>query len=472
MTIDERPESVEEAGAMLGAAITLCGTGTTTVNAPPKGMHSSFGTVSVPSSDLLVRLYYLRALLRASPPQEPLVAAPSLLAVLMKLLGTSTQLAAKNSNSADASSRGEVPPMISNPLRKLWVNCVVLCHRLGEGLSGSARTSLFSFLKNMIALAGMNPRSAKAGGGARIAALDAIAGLFEDETLASKISGWAHDVLQLCLRALRSSGNGEPSFRISAMKMGCTVAKACRVAQLKLKPVDGPSQRALLLPGGMEGPAVVEAIKVLKQASNDKFPEVRSACATFAALMAPMLVLPPKIMRPNSRDQESPSAAVVNLDEVIGIALRNIDDESAEVAEVWSEALARCLCTAIEVGQRKAESAMAKRDVEADQDDPQPGAQSGSANTGRNARKKETAVALCKNHRSAILFLIKYFVKSGGELSAPRAGGSFSVGGRAVRVGLANALVHLLRIQSTFGGIDDENGISMPDCVRLVLKMS
>ena len=76
----------------------------------------------------------------------------------------------------------------------------------------------------------MSDESAKAGGGARHAALDVIAGLFNDDPLAPKLAGWAHDALQLCTRSLRSSGSGEPSFRVSAMKMACAVAKACRIS--------------------------------------------------------------------------------------------------------------------------------------------------------------------------------------------------------------------------------------------------
>ena len=494
--MDERPESVEAAGALLGAAITICGTGATTENAPPKGMHSSFATAtSIPSSQLLMRLYYLRALLRASPPEEPLVAAPSLLAVLMQILGTSNQLAAKNaaagttmstitssssSSGAGASPlRQEIPPMLSTPLRKLWVDCVVLCHTLGEGLSGTARTSLFAFLKNMIALAGMNPRSAKAAGGARVAALDVIAGLFNDESLAPKIAGWAHDAFQLCLRALRSSGNGEPSFRIAAVRMACAVAKASRVSYLKSKPdvmADRPRD-ALLLVGALETPAVLEAIKVLKQGSADKFPEVRSASATFAALLAPMLVIHPKSRSGSSGGSTSdPNAPVANLDEAFYIALKNIDDEKAEVAAAWSEALARCICTAVAVGERKASSAMAKRDVEVDQDDPsasRAAAAAAAANPAqRNSRKKEGPVSVCKDLKSAILFLLKNFVKVGGEVSAGRAGGIFSMGGRAVRVGLGNSLTQLLRIHFTLGVIGHEDGLSVQEILLLVLKMA
>jgi hypothetical protein len=114
---EEIPQSVEEAGALLGAAITRYGTGAVATINPPKGMHSSFATVSpVPSSELLGRLHSLRSLLRSVPPKDtPLVAAPSLLAgVLMKLLGISSSLAA--SNPLDPTRRTDIPPMLSTPV--------------------------------------------------------------------------------------------------------------------------------------------------------------------------------------------------------------------------------------------------------------------------------------------------------------------------------------------------------------------
>lgn len=474
MTHEDRPESVEEAGALLGATITRCGSGATKVNAPPKGMHSSFATVSsVLSSELLVRLYYLRAFLRSAPQDKPLVSAPSLLAVLMKLLSISNSLAAKDASQAtDANRRDEVPPMMSTPLRKLWVECVVLCHRLGEGLSGQAKTSIYSFLRNMVALAGMNPRSAKAAGGTRIAALDVIAGLFDDDSLAPKLASWTYDILQLCLRALRSSGNGEPTYRISAMKMACAVAKACRVSHLKAKPVERP-EAALLIPGAMEGPAVQESIKILRQATTDRYPEVRSVASTFAGLLPPMLVLPVK-SKSSSRALDAgqqDSAPIMNLEEVISLVLRNIDDEKAEVAAGWSEALARCICTAIEFGRQKANTEVANRDVEADQESPGPSLASDGTPT-KSGRRKEGPVLLCKNLKSAVLFLVRQFVKAGGELSATRAGGTFSTGGRAIRVGIALSLTKLLRIQSSLGAVGDENGISIQDAIKLILEMT
>ena len=78
----------------------------------------------------------------------------------------------------------------------------------------------------------MHPRSAKAAGGVRIAALQVVAGLLEfgdaaddsalnkymvnnnssnnniqiNFTLASMLAPWSLDVLQVCLKALRSAG--------------------------------------------------------------------------------------------------------------------------------------------------------------------------------------------------------------------------------------------------------------------------
>eukprot|EP00957_Ditylum_brightwellii_P200451 15281367-Ditylum_brightwellii.AAC.1 len=106
---------------------------------------------------------------------EPLMAAPSILALLNKLLTVSTSIAANPTASTGdvkrqrstpvapsdktASSKIEdeavaaaaaaavsqhskrpvslTPPLLSTPLRKLWVDCVVLCHVCGDGIKGN-----------------------------------------------------------------------------------------------------------------------------------------------------------------------------------------------------------------------------------------------------------------------------------------------------------------------------------------------
>lgn len=116
---DDMPQSVEEAGALLGATVLGYGTTPFVVTNPPKGIHSSFATVSpVPSSELLHRLHALRSLLRSSPRDTPLVAAPSLLAgVLMKILAVSSNLAISSmSNNNDPNKLSNIPPMLSTPV--------------------------------------------------------------------------------------------------------------------------------------------------------------------------------------------------------------------------------------------------------------------------------------------------------------------------------------------------------------------
>jgi hypothetical protein len=128
--IDEMPQSVEEAGALLGATVIGYGSSSFVTINPPKGIHSSFETVSpVPSSELLHRLHCLRSLLRSAPKDTPLVAAPSLLAgVLMKLLGMSSSLAANTTTSAasDPIKRSDVPPMLSTPVRNFNVTLSII----------------------------------------------------------------------------------------------------------------------------------------------------------------------------------------------------------------------------------------------------------------------------------------------------------------------------------------------------------
>eukprot|EP00957_Ditylum_brightwellii_P104316 7945976-Ditylum_brightwellii.AAC.1 len=62
-----------------------------------------------------------------------------------------------------------------------------------------------------------------------------------------------------------------------------------------------------------------------------------------------------------------------SLDEVMVLAMRNLDDESPGVSSSWSEALARCICTSIQYGETTraatADNAASMRNVEVDDDD-------------------------------------------------------------------------------------------------------
>ena len=463
---EEMPQSVEEAGALLGAAITRYGSpGAFNLISPPKGTHSSFSAISpVPSSELLICLHSLRALLRSAPKDTPLVAAPSLLAgVLMKLLGISNNLA--SSTNADPTRRTATPPMLSTPLRKLWVDCVVLCHTLGEGLSGNTRINIYGFVRNMISLASMNPRMAKAAGGTRVAAIEVIGALMEDEKLSKQLSSWALDVIHLSQRALKSSGTGGPTYRIASVRTASSAAIACREAFIKTRPLEGTAR--LVLKGALEDRAILDMVKLLRVATNDKFPEVRSAAATLASLLAPLVI------HTHVKSSSSPDAAAASptasLEDMMTIAIQNLDDKSPEVAAGWAEALARCMSTSIEFRKQASAEKASHRDASGAGDSPSKTPRQEQAN--RLARKGVVSASVCSTLPNTLKYLVKMYVKVGGELVAPRAGGSFSTGGRAVRVGFARTLTQLLRIQSSLNAIGEGRSISHKEAIKIILTM-
>lgn len=456
------PQSVEEAGALLGAAITRYGKGSFSVTSPPKGIPSSFAVLSpVPSSELLDLLHTLRSLLRSAPKDTPLVAAPSLLAgVLMKLLGISSSLAASSIGSGN-DDRVDVPPMLSTAIRRVWVDCVVLCHSLGEGLSGAQRINLYGFVRDMIILAGLNPKTARALGGTRIAALEVISGLLEDKKLSSQLASWAFDVAHLSQRALKSSGNGEPTYRIAAVRAACSVVVASRTSFMKTRDISGSGE--FVLKGALEDKALFEMVKVLKIAVQDKYPEVRSAAARLACLLGP-LAINLHIKSPSSPDAQATSPTSC-LEEIMTLSFKNLDDESAHVSEGWAEALARCMCTSIEL---KSQMGSERGRGENGGDDSN-GTQEHSS--GRGGKKGMLSAEVCSTLPKAIKYLVSVFIKVGGELAAPRAGGTFSLGGRAIRVGFARTIIHLLRLQLEIQSIGEGRSLSYKESILIILAM-
>ena len=311
----------------------------------------------------------------------------------------------------------------------------------------------------MIILAGLNPKTARALGGTRIAALEVIGGLLEDPKLSSQLASWAFDISQLCQRALKSSGNGEPSYRIAAVEAACSVAVASRVAFMKTRTVESQ----LMLKGALEDKAIFEMVKVLKIAVQDKYPEVRGAAARLACLLAP-LVININVKSPSSPDALAASPTM-SLEDIMTIAFKNLDDESPFVSGSWAEALARCMCTSIEYKNQTGSGR--DRDVEGGNS----GGPGDGGSTGRGARKGVLPAAACDTVPKAMKYLVSVFIKVGGELSAPRAGGNFSVGGRAVRVGFARSLVHLLRLQLSIQSLGDGRSISYKEAILIILSM-
>lgn len=524
----EFPGSAEEAAALLGSAITRCGTVAASHKKeavlPPAGMHPAFA-VTTHSAELLHRLYVLRAMLRTvataqatttSNLEPALPAAPSILQVLKKLLGISTQLAAEAAAATSATSaasssevvvkvskseqqqrllllkhKHETPPMLSTPCRILWVDCVVLCHALYATThhSGSSDSLTVPFVRQMLGLASIHPRSAKAAGGVRIAALSVVAALFEHDNdrattgtaattpppphtlvLTAQLAPWTLDVLQVCLKALRSAGNGEPTFRMAAIRAAGATAVACRNAAWRNRRSEAVTTKAdlLLLPGAMEDKAIAESIKVLKQAATDKFPEVRSLAATLAALLAPVVI--PFTTISNHHHHADPLAS---LEDVLQFALKNLDDEVPVVADGWAEAVARCVSTAL---QYQAHWKKQTADSVGAGELATTSATAAAAAPGRfGSRHRSTG--LVHNTLTSVPKAMDYLVdhcfgKAGGELAAVRGGGSFSVGGRAVRLGYCLTLTRLLRLQSELGAIGESRSISMLASIVGVLGMA
>lgn len=462
----EFPLSVEEAGALLGATITRCGKETFPLITPPKGMHSSFATtLPVPSSEILNRLYDLRALLRSTPSGEPVTAAPSLLAVLMKIIGVSTSLAAGAVPSNLAVRRLETPPLFSTPLRKLWVDCVVLCHVRGIELTGTSKIDTTQFIRRMLGLAATNPRSAKAAGGVRIAALEVVEALLRDETtpkIASHLAPWTLEIFQMSLKALRSAGNGEPTYRIAAVRMAGAATMACRRASLKNRGLQGKER--LVIQGGMEDKAIHEAMKILKQAVTDKFPEVRSAAATFATALPPFIFL--------VSGGTDVALATSCLDDLMYLAMKNIDDETPLVSEGWADVLARCICTALQYHQQnKAATSSDNRD-EIDGDGQSRPNSTSDVGTRYVSRKNVGLSASFTSVQTSIGYLVDQFIKAGGELAAVRAGGTYSIGGRAVRMGYTLAMTKFVGLQYELGSIGDGRLLSIRDLLVAVLAIA
>ena len=404
------PESIEEAGALLGAAITKCNGSRGPPTAAPKGMHSSFA-IAEPSaeSELFTRLFHLRQFLRIS--DKPLAVAPSLLAVLLKLIGVSSSLAAAFQND----TRVTTPPLWSTPTRTLWVDCVVACHVRGTP------ADLLPATRTMLALAALHPKSIKAAGGTRMAAFQVLQGLFQH--VPQYLPPWAYaDTILASQRALKSAGYGEPSYRIAAVKTAQAVCTASRNTWITAKPHRDPR----LMLGAIEDSLLTEILTLLRLASADKYPEVRGMAATLATIMAPMWII--------FRTTPNKPGDVV-LDEALTLAYKNLDDEQTTVALPWAEALARGLHTLLHYHESKNESTTTTTTTTPEEV------------MRFSSHKAITWAAACPTPRKTIAHLVDCFVKAGGEWQATRLGSPFSRGGRAVRLGLSLTLVHFGALQ-------------------------
>lgn len=302
----------------------------------------------------------------------------------------------------------------------------------------------------MMDIVNMNPRSKLASGGVRHAALEVIQRICTLNTeMAKRSTPYAGEILQCCHRGLMSGGTGEPGHRAQCVRMACGLMIGCRRAS------KSGGDETFVVSGALEERAAVEAIKFLKRAASDKYPEVRMAAATFAGLTAPLLVRYPSVMRKEG-EGVSPLAW---LEDVTQLAMRNLDDESAGVATAWAQSLARCLCASAEYGKsvREAQSEDQANKRSADVDDEDIAVDknnldfAGKFKAFSESRRAAAATSVCSSVLAAVKFLVSHFVKVGGEGANNKCGGSFSIGGRASRIGYSTTLTEFLRLQSAKG---------------------
>ena len=309
----------------------------------------------------------------------------------------------------------------------------------------------------------MNPRSKLASGGVRHAALMVIQRICTLNTeMAKRSAPYAWEILQCCHRGLMSGGTGEPGHRAQCVKVACGLMIGCRKASK-----DG-EEKTFVMPGALEERVVVEVIKFMKRAAADKYPEVRMASAILAGLTAPMLIRNPSIRK----DSEGVSP-LAWLEDVTQVALRNLDDESAGVATAWAQSLARCLCASTEYGKSvrdaQSEDQANKRSADMDDEDVMKDNNNldfaGKFKAFSESRRAAAATSVCSSTSVSVKFLVSNFVKCGGESTNNRCGGSFSIGGRASRIGYAMALTDFLRLQSAGGEL------AFTEALPLVLDM-
>lgn len=411
--------------------------------------------------------------------KEHFDAARSILAVLMKLLEASSAVAngEVGINGTDEASKvvprqikhvnlpnknkqhKPLPALLSTPLRNVWVECISLCLALGCSLSGNLRIDVYAFLGKMMEISSWNPRSKMAAGGVRLATLEVLGhACIMNTDLAKRTAPYALEILQCCHKGLLSGGAGEPGHRSACVKTACQMLVACRRAANSsfLRRAD-----SFAVPGAIEEVVAVEAIKFIRRATSDKYPEVRMGAAVFAGLAAPLLIriVPFSGSQRGVAMKDGDASPLVWLEDVTQMALRNIDDESAGVSTAWSATLARCLCASAEYGasvrNAKSEDQASKRSADVDDEamSPADGLDlAGKLKAFSEARRAVAATTACSSVISTIVYLVSQFVKTGGETVAYKCGGLYSIGGRASRIGFADSITEFLRLQAARGG--------------------
>ena len=369
----------------------------------------------------------------------------------------------KHLSSKTTKQHKPLPPLLSTPVRNIWVECISLCLALGCTLPGNLRTDVQSFLGKMIEISNWNPRSKMAAGGVRLATLQVLGQVSAlNADLAKRSAPYSWEILQCCHKGLLSGGAGEPGHRAACLKTACRLLVACRRAATSNASMlkDGGDAESFAVPGALEERVALEAIKFMKRANQDKYPEVRMGAAVFAGLAAPMMIrIVPQFGSPRGgAGKDGDASPLTWLEDVTQLAMRNIDDESAGVATAWSTTLARCLCASAEHGtivrNAQSEDQASKRSADVgDEAIPADNAidLASKLKAFSGSRRAIAVTTACSSVLATIAYLVSQFVKTGGETVSNRCGGAYSIGGRASRIGYSDTLTEFLRLQVAKG---------------------
>lgn len=508
--------SLEEAGALLGATITRLSPATTyaskaSSSSPSPSSHGIFRSPDNQQAvlfELFIRLHDLENWLRSSS-SSPSTSrnAPSILAVLMKLFQIC--VSAGHSNSA---------PLLSNGVRHAWANSVAICCKLMPNQTRQAATDAKPIIPFMMDfLAAVNPKSQKAHGGTRLAAMCVLQYMYassgpcnDDEYFEKYGRTWAMDTLQQTLvRGIKThyGTRDDPHHRVAAMKCAANILIAqrnLRLSVLKKSQHEHTKHTDFTVLGALDdrGKTIPElVVRLIKQGSDDPYPEVRHQAAVLASVAASLLVSyhgpTPSVL--NSTTHESPLAF---LEDLMVICFKNLDDVQAAVSLQWSNALARCMCASMDCAQvfnihtsspnsSSSSSASHSKQLQDGSSLSDMFAAKGSdicnypptklvskwkplrylesLTTGVTANG--SVVAFCKSLQACVELLVSMFRKAGGELEASPLGSSHSAGGRAVRIGYSCTLIYLLRLVQSSPQSNHWNLSLVPDVLHSIFLM-
>jgi hypothetical protein len=503
--------SLEEAGALLGTTITRLSPSTTFMakapsSSPSPSSHGIFPYRSPDSQqavlfELFIRLHDLENWLRSSS-SLPATSrnAPSILAVLMKLFH------AGHSNCA---------PLLSNGIRHAWANSVAICCKLmpnqtrqaaNDATTGNHTKPIIPFMMDFLAT--VNPKSQKAHGGTRLAAMCVLQYMYassgpcnDDEYYEKCGSTWAMDTLQQTLaRGIKThyGSRDDPLYRVAALTCATNILiaqRSLRLSVLKKNQHEQIKHTDFAVLGALDdrGKSIPElVVRLIKLGSDDPFPEVRNQAAVLAAVASSVLVSNHGSTSSlcNNTTHETPLAF---LEDLMVICFKNLDDTQSAVALQWSNSLARCMCVSMDCAQifnirsstPYSSSSSSVPHSKQLQDDsslgdvfattPKVGSKwkafryLESLTTGVVANG--SIVAFCKSLQACVELLVSMFRKAGGELEACPLGSSHSAGGRAVRIGYSCTLIYLLRLVQSSPESTHWNVTLVPDVLHAILLM-